>query len=120
MLGDQQFIRGYCLLLADPVVAGINELSGQERLQFLGDMTVIGDALLEVTNSFRINYSILGNFDPALHAHIYPRYMSEPEVQRKGPVYLGYSREELSSRPFDLERDRPLMLELAASIEKRL
>ncbi|CAN5814161.1 hypothetical protein BH24DEI2_BH24DEI2_07640 [soil metagenome] len=120
VLGDRQFIRGYCLLLADPVVADINALTGQQRLQFLSDMTVIGDALLEVTDAFRINYSLLGNSDPALHAHIYPRYMSEPETPRRGPIYLGYTSEELDSRPFDSERDKSFMLALAANIEKRL
>ena len=46
-------------------------------------MSTIGDALLEVTDAFRINYAIMGNSDPALHAHIVPRYMSEPEHIRK-------------------------------------
>ena len=42
-------------------------------------MATIGDALLEVTGAFRINYEILGNLEPALHAHIIPRYLNEPE-----------------------------------------
>jgi len=120
VLGDIQFLRGYCLLLADPVVADINELLEAQRRQFLSDMVVVGDALLEVTDAFRINYSILGNADPALHAHIYPRYMSEPEDARRGPVYLGYSRETLASRPFELDRDHALMAELAEAIRKRV
>ena len=120
VLGDRQFIRGYGLLLADPVVADINDLSGQERFQFLSDMTVMGDALLEVAEAFRINYSILGNSDPALHVYIHPRYISEPEVSRRGPTYLTYTQEELNSRPFDLERDCPLTQNLATAIRKRL
>ena len=39
---DQQFISGYSLLLSDPVVTDLNELSGENRLQFLNDMTLIG------------------------------------------------------------------------------
>lgn len=57
--------------------------------QFLSDMSVFGDALLEVTGAFGINYSILGNADPALHAHIHPRYVREPEPARRAPVRLG-------------------------------
>lgn len=120
VLGDQQYLQGYCLLLPDPVVDDLNELSMQQRLQYLSDMTVVGDALLEVTDAYRINYAILGNTDAALHAHIHARYMSEPEEKRKGPVYLGYNREELNSRPFDAERDGPFMAELAASIQRKV
>lgn len=120
VLGDQQHPKGYCVLAPDPVVDDLNALSVQRRLQYLSDMAVVGDALLEVTDAYRVNYSILGNTDAALHAHIRPRYMSEPEEKRKMPVYLGYSAEERNSRPFDLERDKPLMDELAASIQRRV
>jgi diadenosine tetraphosphate (Ap4A) HIT family hydrolase len=47
-------------------------------------MTLIGDALLEVTGVFRINYGIMGNSDPCLHTHIVPRYLTEPEKFRQG------------------------------------
>ncbi len=120
MLGDQQHLYGYCLLLPDPVVYDLNALTTQVRVQYLSDMAVVGDALLEVTDAYRINYSVLGNTDPALHAHIRPRYMSEPEEKRKGPVYLSYNAEERHSRPFDVERDQPLMDELAAFIERKV
>jgi hypothetical protein len=32
-------------------------------------MTILGDALLEVTGAYRFNYEILGNLEPAMHAH---------------------------------------------------
>jgi len=120
VIGDQQFIPCYCLLLADPVVPDLNALSGSQRTQFLNDMALIGDALLEVTDSFRINYEILGNSEPALHAHIFPRYMSEPEGPRSVPVWMGYSREQYYSQPFVLERDQGLIKKIAIAIRKRL
>lgn len=119
VLGDQQFIAGYCLLLADPVVTDLNALAGTLRTQYLADMTCIGDALLAVTKAYRINYEILGNTEPALHAHIFPRYLSEPEGQRAVPVWMGYSREELNSRPFDPVRDKDLMKQIAVAIQSR-
>ena len=88
VIGDVQFLPGYCLLLADPVVPSLNDLSPQARGQYLQDMTLIGDAILSATNSFRINYEILGNSEPELHAHIFPRYMSEPEEQRRKPAWF--------------------------------
>ncbi|WP_317622801.1 hypothetical protein [Phytopseudomonas dryadis] len=51
-------------------------------------MARIGDAILKATGSLRINYEILGNSEPELHAHIFPRYMSEPEEKRRMPAWF--------------------------------
>ena len=118
VLGDRQFIPGYALLLSDPVVGDLNELKTQERSQFLQDMALIGDALQELTDSYRINYEIFGNYEPALHAHIFPRYMNEPEQCRQRPVWM-YDRQQLNSRPFDLKRDRELMNQIANFIQSK-
>jgi diadenosine tetraphosphate (Ap4A) HIT family hydrolase len=120
VFGDQQFISGYSLLLSDPVVADLNELSGENRSQFLSDMVLIGDALLEATSSFRINYEILGNDDPALHAHIFPRYLNEPEQSRRYPVWMAYTKKERNSRPFYIQRDKEFLERVAHIIKKRL
>jgi len=88
VIGDVQFLEGYCLLLPDPVVPSLNDLSGEERIQFLSDMALIGDALLQVTNAQRINYEILGNAEPELHAHIFPRFAKEPEAKRRMPAWF--------------------------------
>ncbi len=82
VFGEQQFLRGYCLLLPDPVVPHLNALLPAARAAFLGDMALLGDALLAATNAVRINYAIFGNQDPALHAHVVPRYQDEPLPQR--------------------------------------
>ena len=82
VFGEQQFLRGYCLLLPDPVVPQLNALAPVARAAFLGDMARLGDALLAATNAVRINYAIFGNQDPALHAHVVPRYQDEPLPQR--------------------------------------
>jgi diadenosine tetraphosphate (Ap4A) HIT family hydrolase len=82
LFGAQQFVRGYLLLLPDPVVPTLNALGAQDRSQFLNDMARVGDALLKVTQAARINYAIFGNQEPALHAHIVPRFTDEPEALR--------------------------------------
>ena len=82
VFGERQFVRGYALLLPDPVVPGINSLGVKERAEFLLDMTRVGDALLKVTPALRINYAIFGNVEPALHAHVVPRYADEPPALR--------------------------------------
>jgi diadenosine tetraphosphate (Ap4A) HIT family hydrolase len=82
VFGERQFLRGYSLLLPDPVVPALNSLGAQERTAFLLDMSRLGDALLKVTGAVRINYAIYGNQDRALHAHVIPRYGDEPEAMR--------------------------------------
>src|SRR5687767_1412777 len=88
VLGDPQITHGYCLLLPDPVVPDLNALGGEARRQFLDDMVRLGDAVLAETGAQRINYEILGNVEPALHAHVIPRHASEDPDLRKKPVWL--------------------------------
>ncbi|HVW69595.1 MAG TPA: hypothetical protein VHB68_11505 [Steroidobacteraceae bacterium] len=82
IFGEKQFLRGYALLLPDPVVPTLNALGAKERSLFLLDMARLGDALLKVTGAARINYAIFGNVEPALHAHVIPRYPDEQEKLR--------------------------------------
>jgi diadenosine tetraphosphate (Ap4A) HIT family hydrolase len=115
VLGDVQFLPGYSLLLPDPVVADLNSLTRTQRIDFLQDMTILGDALLAVTGASRINYEILGNSEAALHAHVFPRYATEPEEKRRKPVWF-YDWE--GAVLFDEERDRQLMQKIAKAIER--
>lgn len=82
MFGHQQFVNGYLLLLPDPVAPDLNSLTPERRVQFLLDMSRLGDALMRTTSPLRINYAIFGNLEPALHAHVIPRYRTEPENLR--------------------------------------
>jgi diadenosine tetraphosphate (Ap4A) HIT family hydrolase len=118
VLCDMQFLSGYSILLADPVVASLNDLSQLKRAEFLCDMGTVGDALLEITGAYRINYAIAGNTDPYLHAHIVPRYMSEPEELRKGLPW-SHPHSERDSLLFDYERDKPFMDRLRQAIVSR-
>ena len=88
VLGDVQFLPGYSLLLADPVVPSLNHLGDEQRAAFLLDMARLGDALLAVTGAYRVNYEILGNSAPELHAHVFPWFASEPEELRRLPAWF--------------------------------
>jgi diadenosine tetraphosphate (Ap4A) HIT family hydrolase len=79
LFGERQFLRGYCLLLPDPVVPTLNALGAQERIAYLQDGARLGDAILKLTGATRINYAIFGNQEPALHTHVIPRFADEPE-----------------------------------------
>lgn len=45
-------------------------------------MARLGRAVFEVTGALRINCALFGNVEPALHAHMFPRYVDEPEALR--------------------------------------
>lgn len=115
VLGDSQFLKGYCLLLPDPVVAHLNDFTGETRQQFLNDMAALGDAVLAVTGAVRINYEMLGNLEPALHAHVFPRYDDEPTELKTKPVWL-YPQETWEASAFDLQRDQTIMDEIRAQL----
>jgi diadenosine tetraphosphate (Ap4A) HIT family hydrolase len=88
VMGDVQFLPGYCLLLPDPVVPSLNDLDAEARAVYLLDMARLGDVVLAVTGALRMNYEILGNSEPELHCHLFPRYATEPDNKRKMPAWF--------------------------------
>ena len=113
VFGHQQFVNGYLLLLPDPVVPDLNSLMPEQRTHFLLDMSRLGDALMRVTSPVRINYAIFGNLEPALHAHVIPRYRNEPEALRtQHPWTYDWSR----APAFDAVAAGPLMRALRVEL----
>ena len=89
VLGDTQFLPGYCLLLCSPRVEHLSDLSPEARREFLHEMSLVGEAIERVCRPRglrRINYEIAGNSDPFIHAHIIPRYEWEPAEFRVVPA----------------------------------
>jgi diadenosine tetraphosphate (Ap4A) HIT family hydrolase len=115
VLGETQITHGYSLLLPDPVVPDLNALTGDARRQFLDDMATLGDAVLQETGAERINYEILGNVEPALHAHVIPRHASEDPELRKKPVWL----HDWSAAPPFSEATAALARRIAVRLSKR-
>lgn len=97
--GDTQFLPGYSVLLPKRQVSSLNDLTIPERVAFLKDMSILGDAVLQATHALRINYDILGNADQFLHAHVFPRYQTEPAERLQKPVWL-YSPEHWSNNKY--------------------
>lgn len=86
--GDTQFLPGYCVILPKRKVPSLNDLEINERTSFLCDMSLVGDILLKVCSCQRVNYDILGNTDNFLHAHVFPRYLTENSKRLAKPVWL--------------------------------
>jgi diadenosine tetraphosphate (Ap4A) HIT family hydrolase len=113
VFGHQQFVPGYLLLLPDPVVPDLNALPPEHRSRFLLDMSHLGDALMRASSPMRINYAIFGNVEPALHAHVIPRYASEPEAMR---TQQPWAYDWNAAPPFDANASAPLATALRAEL----
>jgi diadenosine tetraphosphate (Ap4A) HIT family hydrolase len=113
VLGEQQFLRGYALLLPDPVVDAFNDLAADARAQVMSDAGALGDALLVVTGALRINYAIFGNAEPALHVHVVPRYVDEPQPMRQVHPWA-YDWNDAPA--FDAARDAVLLRDLRSAL----
>ncbi|WP_306338373.1 diadenosine tetraphosphate hydrolase [Streptomyces sp. KL118A] len=107
VIGDVQFLPGYSVLLADdPAVQRLSDMPTSRRLQFLSDMDQLGEAVERACRRMdpafrRVNLEILGNTDPFLHAHVWPRFEWEPAELVRTPVWL-YPRERWSDDQFAL------------------
>lgn len=104
VMADWQFLPGYCLLLAYPEVNHLTDLVAERRARYLLDMSLLGEAVIAATDCARVNYGILGNLDPFLHAHVWPRYEWENDDLRVGGPW-GYSLEyqQMPEHRFTLE-----------------
>jgi diadenosine tetraphosphate (Ap4A) HIT family hydrolase len=73
-----QYVKGYCILVAKKAVREVHEMHEHERRLFFEDMVAVGAALEKVFQPIKLNYQILGNNIPHLHVHIIPRYYGDP------------------------------------------
>lgn len=105
VMGDHQFIPGYCVLIASPQADHLNDPPLERRQTFLLDMSLLGEAVAAACQPRRVNYEILGNAEPFLHAHVWPRYDWEPEEYRHGVVWR-YPREQRYGSEFLFSEER--------------
>jgi len=107
VLGDVQFLPGYSVLLVDePRVERLSDLTRDKRTAFLSDMDRLGEAVERVSRRTdaafrRVNLEILGNTDGFLHAHVWPRFEWEPADLVGRPVWL-YPRDRWADEQFAL------------------
>lgn len=119
VIGDTQFLPGYCVLLFDDPAGSLSpadhltDLPRPRRAQFLADMGLLGEAVMAACNGLdpsfrRLNYDILGNSFRSLHAHVFPRYGWEDDELLEGPVWR-YPRDRWTSpRDAYSEENEPL------------
>ena len=105
VMGDHQFLPGYCVLMGYPKVNSLNKLSIAMRKQYLLDMSLVGDAIIKACNPIRINYSTLMNSDSYLHTHIEARYEWEPAEYKSRPSYF-YPSEQRFGHDYEYNEEK--------------
>jgi len=114
VLGDAQFYRGYCILLAKRHAQELFELPPDEARGLADELRSVAHAIWDVVKPLKLNYACLGNLEPHVHWHVFPRYESEEEKLRRAPVWERPASER--SRPLEEHDQRALMAALRAEI----
>lgn len=102
ILGDAQFYRGYTVLLAKRHVNEIHLMPRGEAHELLDELLAAGKALSAVVQPHKLNYECLGNQEPHVHWHVFPRSADDP--MRLTPVWLRPESERKLALPDDERR----------------
>ena len=86
ILGDQQFYRGYCVLLAKLHATELYLMPAEAASLLSAEMRLVAEAIATVVKPWKMNYECLGNSEPHVHWHLLPRY--ENDELRRGPIWL--------------------------------
>jgi diadenosine tetraphosphate (Ap4A) HIT family hydrolase len=86
ILGDQQFYRGYCVLLAKLHATELYLMPADAGHALFDEMRLCAEGIAAVVKPWKMNYECLGNLEPHVHWHLLPRY--ENDELRHGPVWL--------------------------------
>lgn len=116
VLGDAQFYRGYCVLLAKTHAREMFTLARGEALALCDELITVAEAIDAVTHPLKMNYECLGNAEPHLHWHLFPRY--EGDELKRAPVWIRPEADRKCELP-EIDR-RALLASLRAEIARRV
>jgi diadenosine tetraphosphate (Ap4A) HIT family hydrolase len=85
VLGDYQFFRGYSLFLCKQHVPELHCLPPMFKHKFLEEMSMVAQAVYNWVTPVKLNYELLGNAEPHLHWHLFPRHHDDPNPT--GPTW---------------------------------
>jgi diadenosine tetraphosphate (Ap4A) HIT family hydrolase len=88
ILGDQQFYRGYCVLISKIHAHEIYQMPPDAARTLFDEMRLCAEAIATVAKPWKMNYECLGNSVPHVHWHLFPRFDNESDELRRGPIWL--------------------------------
>ena len=75
---DDQFFRGWTVLVLKRHATELFELSGADRAKLADEVATVAAALARLYSAVKINYALLGNQIPHIHWHVIPRLRDDP------------------------------------------
>lgn len=118
VMHETQFLPGYVLLLGYPEATHLLGLDRKHRNLFFDDMGILGEAVMQATECLRVNFSVYGNLDPFLHAHVVPRYgWEDPEHRTVPPLSYPSEIREHEAYAWRLETHAYLQEQIAACLD---
>jgi diadenosine tetraphosphate (Ap4A) HIT family hydrolase len=88
ILGDQQFYRGYSVLLAKVHATELYLMPADAAHLLFDEVRLAAEAIAKVVQPWKMNYECLGNSEPHVHWHLLPRFAHEADELRRGPIWL--------------------------------
>lgn len=92
-LFKEQTYKGRCLVAYNDHVNDLNELTDEERNDFMADVANMTRAMQKVFNPEKINYGAYSDKLSHLHFHLAPKYVNGPDyggtfAMNPGKTYL--------------------------------
>ncbi|MDO8434816.1 MAG: HIT family protein [Candidatus Binatus sp.] len=84
-LGDRQYYRGYCVLLSKIHATELYLMTVEDARVLFDELRLVAEAIAAVVKPWKMNYECLGNSEPHVHWHLFPR--DESDEQRRGPIW---------------------------------
>lgn len=109
ILGDAQFYRGYCVVLAKSHAHEIHLMAPDEARALLDETIAVGHTIALATRPLKLNYECLGNLEPHVHWHVFPRFETDP--MRAAPVWM---RPEAERKVILEDSDRQALIRMLA------
>ena len=124
VIGDHQHFRGYTLFLLKEHKTELFQLASREKLKFLEEMALVGEAVYRAFGAEKVNYELLGNGDAHVHWHLFPRRTGDLGAygnQGKGPVWW-YPGEKMYSKEAEptLEELEEMKAKLLTELDRLL
>jgi diadenosine tetraphosphate (Ap4A) HIT family hydrolase len=85
ILGAMQFYRGYCIVFAKLHATELHLMPPAEARELFDETVAVGAAIAAVVKPLKLNHDCLGNAEPHVHWHVFPRYASDP--MRRLPIW---------------------------------
>ena len=87
VLGDNQGLPGWCVLILKRHEEHLADLPIDEQMALFREVAMVGNAVRAVCQASRVNYECLGNQVAHIHWHVIPRYSAAVDPDPTSPVW---------------------------------